>query len=256
MDTNELRKNKIILVVIATIVVLVTIVPSFIPNKKEDKKNFPTYTNVENTNNLDSLKKQLEQDYNFRKEMLINDYDYDVYTSIDIQNMLWNFIFSYEINNTKYLSSKSDTKYCMRESYVIDGFKELYNVDISKDLHLLPGYYKYVTFNNRKYCFNYKNVSLEYNNSIRVGINNLTKKDDVYYADIYLYEYYILNSDAEISNEKTLERYIESSNYNEAKNLVNNYLAGRVTHKNVNFKIDNRAKFFKYKVLYAKNIDN
>ncbi len=259
---NNYEQNKATLIVLAAIsfILIIIIVPIILNNnKKEDKENFPTYKNIEvnnKNNNNNEVKKQLEKDYNFRKEVLIDDFDYENYTSLDVQNVLWNYIFSYELSNTKYLSSISENKFCLRNQYVIDSFKELYNIDISKDLDLLPGYYKYVTNDKRRYCFNYKNVSLEYNNDIRIGIDNISIDDDIITARLYLYEYYIMNTSSELSNVNTLENYIDNGNYSAASNVVKDYLAGKITHKELKFKINNNAKFYKYQILSSKKLDN
>ena len=258
---NDYNQKKATFVILGTIVVviLILVIPSLIFNsEKEEKKNFPNHTNIDikNTSDFSQIKRELENDYNFRKEVLITDYNYENYTSIDIQNLLWNYIFSYELNNTRYLSSISDTKFCMREQYVIDSFKELYNVDITKDLNKLPGYYKYVTKKSRRYCFNFKNVSLEYNNDIRIGIKNLDIKDDIVTADMYLYEFYIMNTDSEMMSVNSLDGYIASSNYSQASDIVISNLAGKVTHKEIKFKINNKADFYKYQILSSKNVDN
>ena len=258
---QEQKATLMILAIVLVFILLITIPVLLNNNEKEDKEDFPSYTKIDiksdgtSLNNYDEVKNKLENDYNFKKEVLINDYDYENYTSIDIQNLLWNYIFSYELNNTKYLSSISDTKFCLREQYVIDSFNELYNIDISNDLNLLPGYYKYVTKDKRKYCFNYQNVSKEYNNDTKLGIDSINVNDDIVTINVYLYEYYIMNTASELSNVSELERYISMSDFNNASKVVTDYLSGKVTHKQLKFKINNSAKFYKYQILSSKKLD-
>ena len=52
-----------------------------------------------------------------------------------------------------------------------------------------------------------------------------------------------------------LESYINTSNFDEAKKIVINNLNGKVTHKQLQFKINNNGKMFKYQILNSKNLD-
>ena len=49
------------------------------------------------------------------------------------------------------------------------------------------------------------------------------------------------------------ENSINTKNYTESKKIVENYLNGTVKHKQIQVKKNYRGKFFKYKVLNAKD---
>ncbi len=262
---NEKKATFIILGTI-TIILLIIIIPIVIITKEqENKKNFPEYKNIDitakniknqNSESYKEIKKSLESDYYFSKETIITNYDYEN-TNKNIKDMIWNFIFSYELQNTKYMTSnnKTDGVFCLSKKNTISAFKELYNIDITNELDLLPGYHEYVYKKNGNYCFIYKNVGNDYDNEIKIAIEDMSMKDNTVTANIYVYEYYTNGLDNEKSNINILERYIENNNYSSANNVVINYLNGKVTHKQLKFKINNNGKFFKYKILSSKILE-
>ena len=269
---NKYKPTFIILggiVVLLAIIIIPTIIISM---KKERSEYFPEYnevkvnkTIIENKTSPDysKLKKQLENDKYFAREALISNYNYNTYTSADLQNMVWNFIFSYELSNTRNLSSLdyNSGRFCMRSHYVIDGFKELYNVKITADIDLLNGFFEYVeqTGKNR-YCFNFGNVGRDYNNEIKVAVEDLEYEEDeesdekYIIANIYVYEYYTSGTDNEKTYIRNLTSYISNSNYSNATSIVENYLFGKVTHKQLHFKVNNNGLYFKYQILKSKNL--
>ena len=261
-------KYKPTLIVLGIVVLLITIVtvPTIIISRdKEDKEYFPTYEKItvkkkdvvdKTSENYSTIKKQLEKDDLFAKEALISNYSYKTYTSADLEDMVWNFIFSYELSNTRNLSSidYSSGTFCMRSHYVIEAFEELYGVKITTDLPLLPGYYEYVHTKGDKYCFNFGNVGRDYDNQILVAVEDMSIDSDIIKANIYRYEYYSSGT----SNEKTyisnLKSCINSSNYNSAYSTVIDNLKGKVTHKQLSFRIHNNGEFYKYQILQSKNL--
>jgi hypothetical protein len=142
----------------------------------------------------------------------------------------------------------------MRSRYVIDSFEELYGVNITKDIDYLDGYYEYVKSRNNRYCFNFGNVAKDYNNEIKVLVDGISVKDDVVTTNIYLFEYYTSETALELQYVENLKLAIKSSNSIEATNIVKNKLNGKVTHKQLEFKINNGGKFFKYQILNSKNL--
>jgi hypothetical protein len=170
--------------------------------------------------------------------------------------MVWNYIFAYELNNKKYLSNvdAGEGTFCMRSRYVIDSFEELYGVKITKDIDYLDGYYEYVKSRKNLYCFNYGNVARDYSNDIRVLVEELSEEKNVITANIYLYEYYTTDTELEISLVNELEKAIKKSNSIKANEIVKEQLNGKVTHKQLQFKINNSGDFFKYQILNSKNL--
>ncbi|MBR4178930.1 MAG: hypothetical protein IKR57_06255 [Bacilli bacterium] len=266
---NFFEKNKAKFTIFGIIIILliIIIVPTIIiSNNKEREEYFPTYEKLEvkksdfvdkKNENYIKVKKQLEADYLFSREAIISNYYYKNYTSADLKNMLWNFIFSYELSNTKDLSSIDYTSgyFCMRSHYVIDAFQELYNVKITQDIDLLPGFYEYVYKKGDKYCFNFANVGKDYDNQIKVAVEDLDIDDDkTIKANIYVYEYYTSDTDSEKAYISNLITDISNSDYTLANNIVLNNLKGKVTHKQLSFRVHNNGNFFKYQILQSKNL--
>ena len=267
MKNFEEKKANIIILGIIIIALSVIIIPLVIINNiEQNKQNFPEYENFDidknsikdiNSASYKEIRNQLEEDYYFNKEMLISNYDYQTYTGENIKDLLWNFLFSYELENKRYFASLDERsgKFCLSKKNIVTAFKELYNIDVTEQLKLFPGYFDYAYESGKNYCFYYGTVGKDYDNEIKVAIENMTMDKKVITANIYVYEYYENGTETEKSNISLLERYIDTQNYNSANNVVINYLKGKVTHKKVSFKINNNGKFFKYQILSSKNID-
>lgn len=265
MDRTKIKAIFIIFgISVFVFLTLVLIFSGF--DTKEDKVNFPEYSNLKvkekdiedvSSESYKAIKERLENDYYFNKTALISNYDYKTYTSINLKQMLWNYIFAFELNNKKYLSSidYNTGEFCMRSRYVINSFEELYGVKISKDIDYFNGYYEYVKSKNNKYCFNFANVAKDYNNEIKILIDGISVKDNVITANLYLFEYYVSDTEKELKNVEELKSLIKSTNVNDAINIVKNKLNGKSTHKQLQFVINNGGKFFKYQVLNSKLLD-
>ena len=266
MVKENLKASFIVIGIIALIFAVITISVLTIHNSKEDKENFPDYTNITvkdsdfedpSSESYMNIKKRLENDYYFIKETLISNYNYKTYTSADLKDMLWNYIFSYELKNTKYLSNfnMSSGKFCMRSNYVINSFKELYGVNIGLDIDYLQGYIYLVSYTTNRYCFNFEEVSNQYNNRIKILIDGIESKDKVIKANVYVYEFYDSDTEEERTLIYNLEKAIEGTNVSDANYIVEKQLNGKVTHKQFQFKINNNADFFKYQILSSKNLE-
>ena len=265
----NLKDNKATFIIIGAIVILllVIIIPAIIfSNKKDNKTNFPDYEEIEISENdvadvssetYQKIKFQLENDPYFVKEAMISDFDSSEFTGQNIRSMIWNFIFSYSLNNRKYLTSFDSRKevFCMRGKNVSKAFKELYNVNIDDQLDYFEGYVEYLSVNGSKYCFKYGEVAKEYSNDIVVGVQSIDVSDSVVSTDLYLYEYYTTYTSQELSYISNLKNNIRSSNFDAANSIVVNNLNGKVTHKLLQFYILNNGDFFKYQILLSKNID-
>lgn len=265
---NSNKSRIIIVVIIAIVLILIITIPSFVlNNKKSESKYFPTYedidikninTNENSTPKYTSLKTHLENDQNFAREMLLGDYNYNTFDGYNLRMLIKHYIFSFQLTNLKYLSVMDEEKgrFCMKEKYVKESFKELYNIDISKKLDYLPGYFEYVIKDASTYCFNYRNVSKEYDDQISIGIEEMSTKTGIVKATIYVYEYHNNDTENQKNAINNLKKYISNNDFNSANNLVINSLNGTVTHKNVQFRVKNDGKFFKYQVLMSKILDN
>lgn len=262
---NSKIKAGLVLFGVLTLFFLIIALITINSNNKEDKKSFPNYDNYKidehsiedkTSDSYNEIKARLESDYYFAREALISNYNYKNYTSADLKQMVWNYIFAYELKNRKYLSSFNETDglFCMRSRYVIDSFEELYGVKITKDIEYLDGYYEYVKSKNNKYCFNFGNVAKDYNNEIKVLVDGISVKDNIITTNIYLFEYYTNETAQELQYVEDLRLAINSSNSLGATNIVKNKLNGNVTHKQLEFKINNSGKFFKYQILNSKNL--
>jgi hypothetical protein len=143
----------------------------------------------------------------------------------------------------------------MRSRYVINSFEELYGVKIAEDINYLDGYYQYVKSKSNNYCFNFGNVAKDYNNDIKILVDGISVKDGIVTANIYLFEYYITDTPKELEYVEELKLAIRSSNYLGSTNIVKDKLNGKVSHKQLQFKINNGGKFFKYQILNSKKLD-
>ena len=260
-------KAKAFLLIIVIVISLAIFVPLIISyNNEENKVNFPYYEkiNIKDVNFSDKnsesylkFKTRLENDYLFKKESLVEDFDSEKYNAMNIKKLLWNYIFAFEINNkgnTSRIDSSSGS-FCLSRKGVLSSFKEFYNVDISNEYSLLPGYHEYVIKNGNKYCFNYRNVSNENNNQILLGIRDIFEKSGIITAKVYVYEFYSNETDEQNELINKLKDYISYSSYESANQIVENDLNGSVSKKELRFRINNAAKYFKFQILSSKKID-
>ena len=240
MDKTRIKAGLIVFGIVVLIFLLMVLVVS-LSNGKEDKDNFPDYDNLKikqsdvedkNSESYSQIKRRLESDKYFARAALISNYNYKSYTSADLQKMVWHYIFAFELK-----------------------FEELYGVKIAKDIDYLDGYYEYVKSKSNLYCFNFGNVARDYNNEIKIMVDGLSVKGGIVTSNLYLFEYYTNDTTKELDYVSELENSIKYSNYNNAQDIVKNKLNGKVSHKQIQFKIKNNGKFFKYQILYSKNLD-
>jgi hypothetical protein len=262
----EEKKATIKILLILVIITMIIIIPFIIIHNKNYKdENFPEHENIDitkgklkNEEEYEIIRKQLENDYYFRKMTIMMDYDYKYYMTEDLEDMVWHFIFNYNYNNTDYythIDNKNSIR-CLSKKFFINAFKELYNIDIEPDLYLLKGYYKYIYEKAYGYCLDFGNVAKDYDNDIKISINKLEASGSTIIADLYVYEYYAVDTSSENENINELENAIANKNHVGAKNIIQNKLYGKISHKEIQFKINKRGKFFKYTILYVDNLDN
>lgn len=263
---KEKKATFIILAVVLLLIIIVLIPAIIIGRKSSNEKNFPEFEELDVNENIvnntgseeyTKLRKQLEKDYYFAKESLINNFDYEKYNGSNFRELLWNFIFSYELENKETMSSinKKEGVFCLTKNNLLSAFKELYNIDITNQLDLILGYHEYVYMSNGNYCFIYQNISNEYDNEIKVAVERMAMMANEITTDIYVYEYYTNYTEEEKSNINILNSYISNTDYESAKNVVLNYLKGKVTHKQLKLKVNNYGKYFKYKILSSKILE-
>jgi len=248
-----------ILGIVFGILAIIIIPLLIINNKKQNENNFPSYEEIDISNsifnkddNYDSVRDQLENDYYFAKSALMfTGYDHEKYSSIMLQDMVWHYMFNYELANDDYFTTfnKKNALGCLSKNSVINGFKELYNVDITEDIDYIKGYYKYVYQKGSDYCFYFQNVNDSYDNDILIAVDRMSIMGTTITADVYLYEFYTSGLTKEENSKLKVKTAIENKNYDEASNIVNNELYGNVTHKQLQFQINKKGKFFKYKIL-------
>lgn len=241
-------------------ILAVIIIPLLIiNNKKQNKENFPSYEEIDisqsifnKDDNYDNIRDQLENDYYFAKTALMfTEYDYKKYNSGMLQDMVWHYMFNYELVNDDYFTSfsKKSATGCLNKSSVVNGFEELYNVDITDDIDYIKGYYKYVYQKGNEYCFYFQNVNDSYDNDILVAVDRMSIMGTTITTDVYVYEFYTSGLTSEENSKQKVKNAITNKNYNEASNIVTNELYGQVTHKQLQFQINKKGKFFKYKIL-------
>lgn len=280
MDKNQTKATLILLGGIGIFVVIIILAAIFMG--RSDKENFPDYEEFDikesdvvnnSSQSYKDTRDRLQKDKYFTNEVLLNEFnsdtftkmlndknfDFDNYKGASLRELIWNYIHSYELSNREYLTllSKSEGIFCMKKRYVIDSFKELYNIDLTDQLTYLPGYFEYVSLNdNGTYCFNYDQVLSEYQNEIKVGIERIAVTGNTVVTDLYVYEYLNNGADDQELAVKNLDYYIANQNYDNAKKVVEQYLFGNVTHKQIKLKINSRGKFFKYQILSVKILNN
>ena len=269
MKKNE-EEKKATIVILGTLIILVLIIiiPLAFLSKKSEKNDskFPGYEYIDITQekladkeNYKEINTSLEEISLFKRIVLIDNYNYVEYNRFNVEGMIKGYIFAYEPANKKYFiySDTDEEKYCIGKNNVIRGFKELYNIDISKKIDDFLVYSKYMIEGEDTYCFSFRTISNEYNNDIKLNITALSmSNDDIVTAKIYVYTYYTMGTDSEKEKVKRLEESIKNNNNSLSKSIVYNELNGRVVQKELNFKVLKSGKFFKYQVLNNKTLDN
>lgn len=260
---EERASLKIILFFVLLISII--IIPVLVSNYKiQNKENFPKYNDIKITekklndsNDYNNIRKQLESDIYFAKLSTMMDFSSASYSSSILRELLWYFIFNYEVSNDKYFFYTDSNRgvYCLNKKNLIKGFNELYDVDISNDLDYLPGYFEYLFVKNKGYCLYFNHVADEYDNDIRVAVERMAMYGTTVTTDVYVYEYYNSYSEKDKKCVENLETSINNKDYNTASQIVKLNLKGTVTHKQLQFKINSRGNFFKYKILSSKKLD-
>ena len=261
---EELKATGVILLFITLIIAIFVIPFVLFQSGKQNDENFPEYQNInidkselDDTSYYDSVRNQLESDYYFTKLALMPDYNSERYTSQNLDKLIWNMIFNFELKNDEHFSftDKEKNIYCLRKRDFIKAFKELYNVDIEDDMYLLKGYYKYVYEKKQGYCMDFGNVSKDYVNDIKIGVERLAVIGTTITTDIKVYEYYTPDMTSSNTYVYQLENAIRNKNYTEAKDIVENKLHGKVSTKQMKFKMNKRGKYFKYTILSVNKLD-
>lgn len=265
-----INKNKPLIIILgsAVFLILIIIVPLVLfgeKNQKEKDKNFPNYEEIkindktfEKEENKVNIEDTLRKDTRFQRTMMIDDYDSSSVSKKDLEKMVENYVFTFEMSNTKYLALHDRNKgvSCMKEEYFVESFKELYNTDVTKYLKDMTYYYKFL-YKKKNYCFYYYASGKWSRYNINLQFNSLNYNDDILTADIGTYVYYIPMPPS--PKEKTAEQFnslFESKKYTEAKRLLIDELEGEYKRKLIKFKINNDGKFFKYQIISIKTIDN
>lgn len=265
MFSSEI-KAKIFLLVIVIIILLCITIPPFLLRNNSNKDNFPLYDDIKLSNiNFDdknsesylNFKSRLENDYLFKKESLINDYDSDNYDGSNIKDMVWNYVFSFELNNKTYLASKDEKsgKFCLNRRNLLKSFEELYNVNISNEIDMLAGFHEYISRDGNRFCFNYRNISNENTNQILLGIRDFSEKSGIITAKVYVYEFYSNESEAQNILVDNIKKYVSQYDFDSSNKVVEDELNGTINYKEIKFKVNNKAKFFKFQILSSKKLD-
>lgn len=258
-DQKATFKILLFIALICTIIIIPFIIFSELNFTDED---FPEYQNIiinknklEDETEYNNIKKQLQNDFYFTKLSIMQEYDSEKYDPVNLEKMIWHFIFNYELENSKYFTKIEKDKqiYCMKKKRFISAFEELYNVDITNNLSLLKGYYKYIYEKPDVYCIDAGNVAKEYDNDIKIGIERLAIIGTTITADLNVYEYYT----SSVNNQyvKDLENAINIGNFDGAKYIVKDSLHGTFKKRQIKFKVNKHGDHFKYTILSVKNID-
>lgn len=264
MKNFEEKKATLMIIGVFVLIMIIVVVPLAITSKaKKEKESFPGYSEIEITektvkNDYEGIRQQLEKDRFFAKLAIMPDFNSDNYKPTDIEMMLKYFLVNYEVTNDKYFTAKYSQEYiyCMREARVIEAFKDLYNVDITNDISLLPGYYKYVyKKGNNEYCFDFDIIGRTFDNTYKVGVERFAILGTTITTDVYVYDFYNDESDITKTKIATLDSYINSKSWAAAKEVVENNLGGEVTHKQLRLKTTPKGKFFKYQLFSSKKLD-
>ena len=135
-----INKNKPLIIILgsAVFLILIIIVPLILfgeKNQKSKDKNFPNYEEIkindktfEKEENKVNIEDTLRKDTRFQRTMMIDDYDSSSVSKKDLEKMVENYVFTFEMSNTKYLALHDRNKgvSCMKEEYFVESFKELY----------------------------------------------------------------------------------------------------------------------------------
>ena len=200
---EEKKATMKILLIIVTFFMIIIIPFIIIHNKNYKDENFPEHENIDiskgklkNEEKYEMIRKQLENDYYFRKMSIMMDYDSAYYNTEILDKMIWHFIFNYNYDNTDYYTHMDNRNSirCLSKKFFINAFKELYNIDIEPDLYLLKGYYKYIYEKAYGYCLDFGNVAKDYDNDIKISINKLEMIGSTIIADVNVYEYYAVDT--------------------------------------------------------------
>ena len=170
MNSKDMKATFIVLGIALGILLAIIIPIVIISREQNDKEAFPDYVKIEikesdvanvSSDSYQTIKRQLENDPYFAREAMISNFYSSNYTSADLKKLLWNFIFSYSLDNRKYVSNFDQKKetFCMRSKYVIEAFKELYDVNITENINYFEGFVDYSYVKGNKYCFYYGNVA-------------------------------------------------------------------------------------------------
>ena len=267
MDEYRQKKATRTILGIAIGLVSIIIIPLLIidiKNSDKPSKKFTEYTDIEidedklnDPTEYQKIKEELESDYLFSKFAVMPQYNYQNITTVNIKEILKQFIFSYSMDNSKYfiLKFKDEGVYCLSTKNTVKAFQELYSVDIAHHLEFMTQYFDYIFQNGDSYCFGFDKVAEEYDNNFVIGIENMTIKDDIITAKLYVYDYYTAGFEEEVNAEKKLKEYVKESKFTDASSVVRNDLYGDIEHKEMTFKINNDGDFFKYQILYSNKLD-
>ena len=291
-DSLKEKKATILIVgVVFGLVLIIILISTLLGiNSKSDPsaKNFTEYSDVDvtekklsNPTDYSAIKEQLESDYLFTKFASIAKYNYQSINTSDLKNMLYGFIFSYSMDNQDTFK-KSFPKlgvYCLTVSDTEAAFKELYSININDNIHVEMSFknddgtitkidedhiiidfmlqYKDIIYKSGDYyCFAFEKVANMYDNDYKIAIKDIsTDSSNIVKADVYVYDYYTSDVGEELTLVAKLKKYIKDSEITKANNIVINDLNGRVTHKELQFKINNSGNFFKYQLLYSNSLD-
>ncbi|MBR2138881.1 MAG: hypothetical protein IJ966_06300 [Bacilli bacterium] len=259
------KKGFIVIVGGLLALVLVIVIPAVIISNNEkdytNKEQFPGFTDLDLEEEFDDEEQyeyvldQLGKDPYFVRTVLFDDFDYIYFSTVDIKNMVRAFVYNYENRNSKYFSyTKSENNVgCLQKKYVVQGFYELFSVDMTPHLEFMTQFFEHVYESKGRYCFYFDSVVNE--NEIKVGVEKLSVMGDEVSTDIYVYEYYSNGFDEEKQIVSRLEAAIDNKQYEEARRITEKELNGNVYKKEMKVRIQRNAKFFKYQVLYSKKLD-
>lgn len=265
MDKLKEKSATLKIVLFFVLLISIFIIPAVINNIEErNLSKFPKYQEIEITEDdlndnasYTNIRNQLENDYYFAKLSTMMEFSSDTYKSTILRELLWYYIFNYEVTNSKYFfySENDRNLHCVSKKNLVNGFKELYDIDISNDLWLLPGYYQYTFKKGEGYCLYFDNVAKEYNNDIKVAVERMAMSGTTVTTDVYVYEYHTVGTEEENKYVSYLDGYIKNKDYETCSKIVNSKLNGKVTHKQLKLKVNSKGKFFKYKILSSKKLD-
>ncbi len=213
------------------------------------KKDLVTTT----TKRYKDIKKQLENDYYFRKVATMPSMEVGTLPPSYTQTLLEQYMYNFSTTNKKHFTYTDEEMktYCLSKGDVKEGYKELFNLGNRVDdfIKYLPGYYEYVTIENNSYCF-YLGGEHVPKESALVGIEKLGYSDgDSILANMYVYTYGYTGSSTQKKYINDVKGYIEAERYSDASKVVTNKLKGTVTHKQLKFKVNSNPKFYKYQVI-------